>query len=243
MELTEKTIGEIVAGDYRTAIIFKNHKIDFCCKGNKTIDTVCEEKQLNKDMLLEELVEVMSLHKDTPGDFRSWDMDLLIDYIEKKHHRYVDTNLPVLIQYLDKLCKVHGAQHPELLEIKREFNECATELTAHMKKEELILFPYIRNMLKAVRTHHEAPVPHFGTIENPIRRMQHEHDAEGDRFRRIAALSNDYTPPADACATYRVTYNLLKEFEDNLHTHIHLENNILFPRSIKFESTLHTSVA
>lgn len=238
MDTLEKKIGEIVANDYRTAAVFKNHKIDFCCKGNRSLTEVCEEKKLNIGLLTEEL-DAVTLQKETNTiDFNFWDLDLLTDYIEKKHHRYVERNIPVLLQYLNKLCKVHGPQHPELFEINKEFNECASALTAHMKKEELVLFPFIRNLVKATITHQQLNTPHFGTVENPIHMMMHEHDVEGERFRKIAQLSSDYTPPADACGTYKVTFSLLKEFENDLHTHIHLENNILFPRAIKSEANL-----
>ena len=242
MNTQEKTIGQLVADDYRTAAVFKKHKIDFCCKGNRSITEVCEEKKLNMNSLMEELNTVSKPLETNATDFNSWDMDLLVDYIEKKHHRYVEGSIPVLLQYLNKLCKVHGPQHPELFEINKEFTECAGALTAHMKKEELILFPFIRNLVKATISHQQINTPHFGTVENPIHMMMHEHDVEGERFRKIAQLSSDYTPPADACGTYKVTYSLLKEFEDDLHTHIHLENNILFPKAIKTESILTASV-
>jgi regulator of cell morphogenesis and NO signaling len=238
MDTLEKKIGEIVANDYRTAAVFKNHKIDFCCKGNRSLTEVCEEKKLNIGLLTEELDAVTQQKETNTIDFNFWDLDLLTDYIEKKHHRYVNETIPVLQQYLDKLCKVHGPQHPELFEINKEFNECASALTAHMKKEELVLFPFIRNLVKATITHQQLNTPHFGTVENPIHMMMHEHDIEGERFRKIAQLSSDYTPPADACGTYKVTFSLLKEFENDLHTHIHLENNILFPRAIKSEANL-----
>lgn len=243
MDTQNKTIGEMVAQDYRTAAVFKKHKIDFCCKGNRSIQQVCEEKKLDVNMLTEELDSVTKPMESNVIDFNSWPMDLLTDYIEKKHHRYVEENIPVLLQYLNKLCKVHGPQHPELFEINREFNECAGALSAHMKKEELVLFPYIRKMVKTMLARQEMGQAPFGTVENPIHMMMHEHDTEGERFRRIALLSNDYTPPADACNTYRVAYNLLKEFENDLHNHIHLENNILFPKAVKTESLLNTPVA
>mgnify|MGYP000851054402 CR=1 FL=1 len=241
MNTLEKTIGEMVAEDYRTAAVFKNHKIDFCCKGNRSIAEVCADKNLNTAFLIEELNAVTKPVEKNIIDFNAWDLDLLADYIEKKHHRYVEGSMPVLLQYLNKLCKVHGPQHPELFEINKEFTECAAALTAHMKKEELVLFPYIRKMVKTTISHQEISTPHFGTVQNPVHMMMHEHDTEGERFRRIAQLSNDYTPPADACNTYRVTYNLLNEFENDLHTHIHLENNILFPKAIQLERSSNVS--
>lgn len=238
MNMQEETIGEIVANDYRTAAIFKSYKIDFCCNGNRKFSDVCKEKNIDMEKLADEINAVTLKQSSNTFDYKSMDTDLLIDYVEKKHHRYVNNTIPVLLQYLDKLCKVHGNQHQELFEINNEFKECATALTAHMKKEELILFPIIRNMMKSNATHHELNLPHFKTVNNPINVMLSEHDTEGERFRKIALLTNDYTPPADACGTYKVAFSLLKEFEDDLHTHIHLENNIVFPRAIELQKQL-----
>ena len=171
-------------------------------------------------------------------DYQSWPLDLLADYIEKKHHRYVQEKTLEIQPYLDKICKVHGERHPELLEIKEEFNASAGELAAHMKKEEMILFPFIRKMTKAKLENTKVDAAHFGTVKNPIQMMMNEHTVEGNRFRKIEELSNNYTPPLDACNTYRVSFALLKEFEQDLHLHIHLENNILFPRAIEIEKEL-----
>ena len=130
---------------------------------------------------------------------------------------------------------MHGDRHPELFEIRELFDESAKDLAAHMKKEELILFPFVRNMIKAQQTGEALRQPHFGTVENPVNMMQHEHTVEGERFEKIAKLTDGYTPPADACNTYKVAFAMLQDFENDLHTHIHLENNILFPKSIHLE--------
>lgn len=236
MEIFEEiTIGEFVAQDFRTAAIFSKYGIDFCCKGHRTIAAVCDKKDIDSNELLEELNAVLATKNDSGIDFKSWPMDLLIDYIEKTHHRYVEEKTPVLLQFLDKLCNVHGAAHPELFEINELFIGCAGELAQHMKKEELILFPFIKKMVKATFNQEAIQEPPFGTVENPIAMMKHEHDAEGERFRKIVALTNNYTPPADACNTYRVTFAMLNDFEQDLHKHIHLENNILFPKAIALE--------
>lgn len=235
-----KHIGEIVAEDYRTAQVFKNHKIDFCCKGNRSIIEIAEKDQLDANMLLKEIETVLQQTSVDNIDFKTWPLDLLADYVEKKHHRYVETQSPILKQYLAKLCRVHGERHPELFEIAEHFDKCAGELAMHMKKEELILFPAVRKMIKAKQTGTPWEKPHFGTIQNPIQAMMREHEDEGDRFRLIDELSNNYTPPADACNTYRVTFSLLQEFEDDLHRHIHLENNILFPESEALEKELNS---
>ena len=236
METLEKnTIGEFVAKDFRTAAIFSRHGIDFCCKGHRTIEEVCQIKKINEADLLEELEAVMDSKNDYGIDFNSWPLDLLVVYIEKTHHRYVEEKTPVLLQYLDKLCSVHGSSHPELFQINELFTGCAGELAQHMKKEELILFPFVKKMMEATKSHASVEPPHFGTVNNPIAMMMEEHDNEGERFRKIAALTNSYTPPADACNTYRVTFAMLEEFEQDLHKHIHLENNILFPKAKALE--------
>lgn len=236
MKITENDIvGELVAQDYRTAAIFKSHKIDFCCKGNRTINEVCENGKVDRNALLENLNKIVNSIENPDTDFQSWPIDLLADYIEKKHHRYVEEKIMEIKPYLDKVCSVHGEHHPELFEIREQFYASAGELAMHMKKEELILFPFVRKMMQAKQGGQKMDVPHFGTVKNPIQMMMNEHETEGDRFRKIAEISNNYTPPADACNTYRVTFALLKEFENDLHLHIHLENNILFPKAVEME--------
>ncbi|MCQ9636689.1 iron-sulfur cluster repair di-iron protein [Chryseobacterium sp. WG23] len=234
MNTTTDFIGNIVAEDFRTAAIFKRHGIDFCCKGGRTIEEACTSKKLDPEKVYAEL-ESLPANEGSSMDFGSWPLDLLADYIEKKHHRYVEEKTTVLQAFLDKLCKVHGNRHPELFEINTLFNESAHDLAAHMKKEELILFPFVRNMIKAKISGGVLPHPAFGTVENPVSMMQHEHSVEGDRFRRIAEITNEYLPPADACNTYKVAFAMLQDFENDLHKHIHLENNILFPKAIQLE--------
>ena len=227
-------IGDMVAEDFRTAAVFKKYGIDFCCKGGRTIADACEKKNIDEEKIYQELENIPASGNGNI-DFKSWPLDLLADYVEKTHHRYVEEKTPILQQFLDKLCKVHGNHHPELFEIRDLFDESAKDLGAHMKKEELILFPFIRKMVAAQRSGEELQQPHFGTVENPVNMMQHEHTVEGERFAKIAELTQNYNPPADACNTYRVTFAMLQDFENDLHTHIHLENNILFPKSVKLE--------
>ncbi|MCF8244181.1 MAG: iron-sulfur cluster repair di-iron protein [Saprospiraceae bacterium] len=228
------TIGEIVAQDYRTASVFQSHGIDFCCKGGRTIGEVCESKNLAAPELVQELQSATASSEAPAEDYRTWPLDLLADYVEKKHHRYVAAKMPELMQYLNKLCKVHGERHPELFEIRDEFSHVNEELTAHMQKEEMILFPFIRRLA----TEKQPTRPPFGTVENPINMMMHEHTVEGERLAKISELSSKYTSPADGCTTYRVAFAMLKEFEEDLHLHIHLENNIMFPRAIELEKQL-----
>lgn len=234
-KIIQKQIRSYVAEDYRTAAVFSKYGIDFCCKGHRTIQEVCDKKNIDKTELLDALHNTMSSISNNSIDYKSWPLDLLVDYIEKKHHRYVEEKTPILKQFLDKLCKVHGNRHPELFEINALFIASAGELAAHMKKEELVLFPFIKKMVNASITGQSIQAPGFGTVENPIAMMMAEHDNEGERFRKIAKLTNAYNPPADACNTYRVTFAMLNEFEQDLHLHIHLENNILFPEAAKLE--------
>jgi regulator of cell morphogenesis and NO signaling len=236
METLEKiTIGEYVAKDFRTAALFSKYGIDFCCKGNRTVEEVCEKKAVKPADLQVEIEAILNSKSDSGIDFNAWPIDLLADYIEKTHHRYVEEKTPTLLQFLDKLEKVHGASHPELFEINALFKGCAGELAQHMKKEELILFPFIKKMVAATLSAELIAQPHFGTVKNPIAMMMAEHEAEGDRFAKIVELTNNYTPPADACNTYKVTFAMLQEFEQDLHKHIHLENNILFVKAVQLE--------
>lgn len=236
--IQEQTIGQLVATNYRTAAVFKKYNIDFCCNGNRTIVDAAKQGSIDLVHLKSEINQAMLNPTNEVIDYQSWPLDLLADYIEKKHHRYVKAQIPILGDYLIKLCKVHGQKHPELFEINELFDNSATEFKNHMQKEELILFPFIRKMVLSKQENKPAQPAPFGTIQNPINMMMHEHDKEGERFRKINALSNHYIPPSDACNTYKVAFELLKEFEEDLHLHIHLENNILFPKSVKLDAIL-----
>jgi len=236
--LEHPTIGEWVAEDYRTASVFSKYGIDFCCKGNITLEEACNKKGIDSIEVQHEIDDILNTKTTQDIDFKSWPIDLLIDYIEKVHHRYVEEKSAALLLYLDKLCKVHGKNHSELFEITEHFKTSTGELAQHMKKEELVLFPFIKKLFNALRTNTAIEHPHFGTVSNPIAMMMNEHDAEGERFREIAKLTNDYDPPSDACETYKVTFAMLKEFEQDLHKHIHLENNIVFPKAKEMETKL-----
>jgi regulator of cell morphogenesis and NO signaling len=233
-------IGKLVARDYRTASIFKKYEIDFCCQGNRTIADAVENENLNLEAVLCDL-QLVAESNEITMDFISWPLDVLTDYIEKKHHRYVDARSLEIKQYLNKICSVHGEHHPELFEIQQQFNAAAGELAAHMKKEEFILFPFIRKLAKASHENGSFNMPTFGSIQSLMALMQQDHQTEGERFRKIEELSDNYTPPEDACNTYRLSLSLLREFEQDLHLHIHLENNILFPGAIELEKELVTN--
>lgn len=234
--IAEKKVGSIVAGNFRTAKIFTDYGIDFCCKGGVKLSDACEKKGVNLDKISAELEQVVKQQDET--HYQDFGMSDLVDHIVGVHHKYVEATIPSLKFYLDKIAKVHGDNHPELLEIRDEFFNTADALTTHMKKEEFVLFPYIKAMESAKTNHFPLSPAHFGDIENPISMMEEEHETEGDRFRKISELSNNYTPPSDGCQTYKVAFAMLQEFEKDLHTHIHLENNILFPEAKVVFSTL-----
>ncbi|MEZ4948490.1 MAG: iron-sulfur cluster repair di-iron protein [Saprospiraceae bacterium] len=236
----EKNIGLIVTENYQTASVFRSFGIDFCCKGHQTLEVACRKKGIQLQTVEDELKKVSTKNSGPGQGFKDWSLDLLADYIEKKHHRYVRGKIPELQSYLEKLCKVHGQNHPELYEIKKTFDQTAVDLQSHMLKEENIIFPYIRKMESALENQkNHIVMPSFVTIENPINMMKKEHDTEGARFRQIYNLTNGYKAPSDGCTTYRVAFSMLEDFEKDLHQHIHLENNILFPNAIQMETKFH----
>jgi regulator of cell morphogenesis and NO signaling len=227
--LADAKVGQIVAQNYHTAQVLTKHGIDFCCRGGISLQEACRQHQVDLDTIATELQGATQLPDDR--DYLSMSATELIREIVDIHHQYVRATIPALKTYLEKLVKVHGQRHPELHEIKSLFFEGAEALIAHLKKEELILFPYILAMEESQEKGYPLARPHFVDIEVPIQMMVADHDKEGERFRKIAQLSSNYTPPPDGCQTYRVTFTLLQEFEIDLHEHIHLENNILFPQA------------
>lgn len=231
------TVGEIVAGNYNLAPFFRQYHIDFCCNGNRTITEICNEKLLDINEFIGSILEFRG-DKKNEGDFDSWDIGFLADYIYQEHHLYVERMTSEILFNLNKICTVHGKKHPELLKVRELFKESSGELAIHMKKEEFLLFPQIKRIARAY-SHGETYVnPSFETIETPIKAMHTDHDSEGVRFRKIEALTNNYTPPTDACTTYKLVFLQLEEFEKDLHKHIHLENNILFKKAIAIEKKL-----
>jgi regulator of cell morphogenesis and NO signaling len=232
------TIGELVTNDYRKAEVFKKYGLDFCCGGKKTLQEACASKGLDIIQIEKELRVLDSTSTIPSEDYNSWDISFLADYILNTHHKYVKQAIPVIFEYVEKVAKVHGNKHPEAIAIAEKFLMVADELNRHMCKEEDILFPYIKHLSMAKMNGMKIEASPFGTVENPINMMEHEHDIVGKMMDEIKKLAKNYTPPEDACTTYKLSYSKLKEFEDDLHKHIHLENNILFPKAIELESEL-----
>ncbi|MCF8274204.1 MAG: iron-sulfur cluster repair di-iron protein [Flavobacteriaceae bacterium] len=234
--IDNKTVAEVVAENIKTAHVFKKYGIDFCCGGGVTIDKACEKKNLDYFKLKEELLNVDEAPK--AYNYNAWNLDFLIDHILNVHHAYVVETIPLILQYANRVAEVHGHHYSEVKEINKMFNEVANELTSHMKKEEMVLFPYIKSLLLHENENKPLNLPPFGTVKNPIAMMESEHEAVGDIFKEIAKLSNNYTPPEDACNTFKALYAALDEFEQDLHQHIHLENNILHPKAKELEIKL-----
>ena len=234
----EPTIAQLVTQDFRKAEVFKKHGIDFCCGGKKTVAKACKEKGLDAELIQKELKEAENQAATIGEDFNTMELDVLADYIVKKHHSYVIQSIPVIFQYTQKVAKVHGDRHPEAIEIASKFLIVVDELNRHMMKEENILFPFIKKLAEGKRNNSRVDAPPFGTIANPVRMMEMEHEDVGNVMEEINKLTKGFNPPADACTTFRVSYAKLKEFEDDLHQHIHLENNMLFPKAIALENEL-----
>ncbi|MCL7754133.1 iron-sulfur cluster repair di-iron protein [Polaribacter sp. Z022] len=235
MIITENnTVAEVVTNNIKTADIFKKHGIDFCCGGGVSIKKACEKNNVVFSDLEKELLNVNN-KVSIANNYDSWKLDFLVDHIENIHHKYVEENTSIVLQYAAKVAKVHGHHYVEVVRINDLFIEVANELTTHMKKEELILFPFIKQLIKAEEKGEKVNLPHFGTVNNPIAMMEDEHENAGDIFKEIKKLSNNFTPPEGACNTFKALYSKLEEFEQDLHQHIHLENNILFPKAVLLE--------
>ena len=232
----EATIREIVATDYRTAAVFQRFGLDFCCGGCRTIGEACRDAPVDEGALLRELDSVLQTPPAGAPRYDAWTAANLIARIVHVHHEYVRQTLPLLVQHTAKIADVHGARHPELSHIAGLFARVADEMTSHMAKEENILFPFIAAMEDAVSSGRPAPQPPFGALGNPIAVMEAEHTFVGDAMAEMRHLTDGFTPPEDACATYRVCLQELDAFERDLHEHVHLENNVLFPKAIALES-------
>jgi regulator of cell morphogenesis and NO signaling len=234
-QLEDITIGEIVARDFRAAAVFQKFGIDFCCGGKRSVIDACRTADIEAGLVLDSLKE-LGREAGPSDDVARWPLDLLFAHIVDTHHAYIRSAAPTITAYLEKLVKVHGARHPELARVAHVFGQMNRELIPHMMKEEHVLFPYIGELIH-VGAGPRLPSP-FGTVLNPIRMMEREHEEVGNEMRIIRELTNDFTAPEDGCTTYRVCFAELRRFEEDLHRHIHLENNILFPKTVSLEQSL-----
>ena len=234
----EETLGQIAAKDLRKAHVFKKYGLDFCCGGKKTVKEACAEKGLDVTLIEKELQQTEKISSSRPLPYGEWSLDFLADYIVNTHHTYVAKNLPDLRAYAFKVSKVHGHRHAELFQIHQLVEDINTELISHMAKEEQILFPYIKELVTATKNSQPYHSQHLGSVQGPINMMEMEHEMVGSAMAKIRDLTNNYLLPEEACASYSLLYRLLAEFEEDIHLHIHLENNILFPKALELEKNL-----
>ncbi|HKI88577.1 MAG TPA: iron-sulfur cluster repair di-iron protein [Draconibacterium sp.] len=226
LQLQNLSVGEIVANDFRTSTIFKNAGIDFCCGGKQLFSEACNEKQVDAIEVENQILKISEEPQNEFMNFNNWDPVFLSEYIVNTHHKFVLKMLPELLFYTNKIANVHGDNHPELKKVSQLFNKINTELLQHLKNEEEVLFPAIKEV--AIIESNEVK----GTIISEITRMLKEHDTAGSEVDEINRLTNGYRIPDDACNTYKVALKMLEQFEDDLHTHVHLENNILYPKAL-----------
>lgn len=235
--MTTRTVRDLAVENPAATRIFEKFGIDYCCGGGQSLEQACERANISIDQVLDTL-EMSEEQARAAQQVRDWNrepLSELIAHIRNTHHQYTREETARLTALLQKVCSVHGKNHPELFGIRETFNGLAQELTTHMMKEEMVLFPFIERMEEAVIQKEPVLPPPFGTVQNPVAMMEHEHDSAGNALRAIRRGSNDFAAPADACVSYQTLYKALAAFEADLHQHIHLENNILFPRAIAME--------
>jgi regulator of cell morphogenesis and NO signaling len=233
-----KTVREVAVETPGATRVFEKLGIDYCCGGHKPLEEACHAAKLDVDEVIRRLEESEAGESERSAGGRDWSrarLSELTAYIVARHHGYVRQESPRLQQLLAKVVSVHGQNHPELSRIQEAFEALAAELASHMFKEERVLFPYIEQMQAAVDRGQPVPPPFFGTVRNPVQMMMAEHDGAGEKLREMREASANYTVPTDGCVSYQTLYKTLQEFERDLHQHIHLENNILFPRALEIE--------
>jgi regulator of cell morphogenesis and NO signaling len=232
---TDRTVGELVVERPANSRIFEEYGIDYCCGGNESLSRACARNGISTEEILEKLNEVdTALPQEDATGYTSMRLDDLVEHIVSTHHAYLNRELPRLQEMSKKVAKVHGAKDDRLGELEGVVRALAEELGMHMMKEEQVLFPVIRQLAQT----DSPPETHFGTIGNPIRAMEADHEIAGNALDKMHTLTDNYTPPDWACNTYRALLDGLRELELDLHQHIHKENNILFPRALELEAAL-----
>jgi regulator of cell morphogenesis and NO signaling len=235
---TTKTVRELALEVPGATRVFEKLKIDYCCGGGRSINEACKAAGVRVDELTRMLEEAGARQVDGERDFQSGPLANLIRHILDTHHVYTREESARIRALLDKVCSKHGERHPELREVAALFLKLDADLQPHLFKEEQILFPYILRLEEAAVRKSPPPFAPFGTVGNPVRMMMFEHDTAGDLLRELRAAALDYAAPEDACTSFRTLYRALEEFEQDLHRHIHLENNALFPRAVGLEAAL-----
>lgn len=232
---TEQTLASIVTDNHQVVPILERYNLDFCCKGKRTLAQACTEKGIKIESIQKNLKSLANAAGKQQMPFTEMDAEQLVSYILIHHHFYVKQSMPTIIAHLNKVATKHGDRFPYMKKVYDMFEIIMREMTLHMEKEEAVLFPRIKeveNLYKSGRSSEILP----GYIQMPVNAMEADHEEAGDILYQIRTLTNNYTPPQDACTTFKVTLAELKEFEEDLHKHVHIENNILFPKAIQYES-------
>jgi len=234
----QTTVGQLVREHPARSRVFEQHKIDYCCGGKVPLAEACEKRGVDAEQILAELRQTDEAANPLV-DADAMGLTELADHIEQTHHAYLREELPRLDFMTRKVAAVHGDGEPRLHEIREVFVAFKEELTSHMMKEEQVLFPMIRRIERA-----DGPVEfHCGSLANPIRMMEHEHDQAGDALAKFRDLTDDFTPPDWACNTFRAMYAAFADLEPNMHQHVHKENNVLFPKALDREATLNQTAS
>ncbi len=231
-ELMTKSLAQIVNSNHRAANVFEKYHLDFCCKGKRTLEQACTESEIKVEEVLSELGKTeQSNSSSIPINYNSMSLAQLIDYIIATHHSFVKKEMPVILGYLERVATKHGDRHPEMKKVLELFAAVKEEMEHHMQKEELVLFPRIKEIERQLAEGKEIVI-NSTYLLSPINMMEQEHDHAGTMLAEIRELTLNYNPPIDACTTYRLSHATLEAFEQDLHQHVHLENNILFPRAL-----------
>ena len=229
-----KTIREIAIEAPATTRVFEEFKIDFCCGGGYSFYDACRKAGVKPELVSRKINQVLKDNQEFDAP-ETKSVSALIDYILEKHHVFTKAEITRLSALMEKVRRKHGEAHPELFFLENEFSALCSDLMPHMRKEETVLFPFIKNLEMTLINNLSSPHPHFGTVKNPVRMMMIEHDTAGEILRKMREITKDYAVPETACPSFRALYFGLEELEKDLHRHIHLENNILFPEAVKLE--------
>ena len=232
------TLLKIIDRNTKAAAIFEKYKFDLGENGSKTIGQVCEEKGILSDDVFRDLDGIADFKVEIPEKIDDWELDAIVDYIVDNHHKFVRTMIPVISTHTEKIALSHGKEHPEMVEVARIFSAVYKELKQHMMKEEEILFPYIKYLVKVKKGEAKYEKPYFGRIGNPVNMMELEHQSVGEEMYKIRKLLNNYSEPANQFETYKIAVKELKEFEEDHLKHVHLENHLLFPKAVILEEQL-----
>ena len=235
MNLQNLPLKDLVISQPKAVLVLEKYGLDFCCNGKRTLADACKSKGLDALAIETDINNLINSSSNGTQAASEVQLDELINDIISNHHQYVKEMMPVISQHTSKVARVHGQEHPEVVEVSKIFEQVKEELSHHMMKEEQILFPYIKTLVESKRQDVKRSTSPFHDITNPIRMMENEHEFAGQGLAAIRELSNNFQPPAEACTTYKVAFMELESFMKDLHIHVHKENNILFPKAIALE--------